>query len=227
MAKDIGFENSAGPEKHQAVAIRVTGDYAVFYNCQFDGFKDTLYSVVGRQFYRDCTIKGSVDFIFGDAAAIFQNCQIVVKKPLENQQATITAQGRTDINGPGALILQNCTITADADYTPEALEISKAYLGRPWKQFSRVIVMQTSIDKFISPEGWKEWAGTTGVDSLFFAEFQNRGPGSGQEKRVTWPGIKKLSQGEVDQFTPESFYKGAQWVSPTGAPYAPGMIAGL
>ncbi|GMH28401.1 hypothetical protein Nepgr_030244 [Nepenthes gracilis] len=223
MARGIGFENTAGPEGHQAVAIRVVGDYSVFYDCQFDGYQDTLYAVRSRQFYRDCTISGTIDFIFGDAQVIFQNCKMVIRKPLDNQQCMVTAQGRTEKMGPGAIILQNCTVTADPAYYPVRMQ-TKAYLGRPWKQYSRTIVMQSFIDDAIAVEGWTEWAGTFGLDTLFYAEYGNRGPGAAQSKRVKWPGIKKLSPQQAQGFTPELFFKGSQWITPTGAPYSAGMI---
>ncbi|GAB2210383.1 hypothetical protein Droror1_Dr00015649 [Drosera rotundifolia] len=223
MARDIGFENSAGPEKHQAVAIRVVGDYSVFYNCRFDGYQDTLYAVRSRQFYRDCTISGTIDFIFGDAQVVFQNCKMIIRKPLENQSCMVTAQGRAEPKGPGATILQNCTIVSDPAYYPVRNK-NKAYLGRPWKQYSRTIVMQSNIDDSIAPEGWTPWAGTFGLDTLFYAEYDNRGPGAVQTNRVSWAGIKKLTPQQVQQFTPEKFFKGSQWIKPTGTPYNPGMI---
>ncbi|KAL8171427.1 hypothetical protein V2J09_023231 [Rumex salicifolius] len=227
MARDIGFENSAGPEKHQAVAVRVVGDFAVFYNCQFDGFQDTLYSVRGRHFFRDCTVKGTIDFIFGDAQSIFQNCQLVIKKPMDNQRCAVTAQGRSDPNGPGGIVLQNCSIVGEPAYTPAVQATMKAFLGRPWKPYSRTIVMQSFIDSVIDAEGWEEWMGTKGINTLFYAEYQNRGPGSALDQRVTWPGIKKLSAGEIAAFTPDGFFKGSEWVPPTGAPFVPGMLTGV
>ncbi|GAB4843642.1 hypothetical protein Ancab_013607 [Ancistrocladus abbreviatus] len=223
MARDIGFENTAGPEGHQAVAIRVVGDYSVFYNCHFDGYQDTLYVVRSRQFYRDCTISGTIDFIFGDAQAVFQNCKMVVRKPLDNQSCMVTAQGRTEPHGPGAIIIQNCTITADPAYHPLRMK-NKAYLGRPWKLHSRTIVMQSNIDDAIAPEGWTPWAGDFALNTLFYAEYNNRGPGAVQSNRVKWAGIQNLTPNQFQEFTPEKFFMGSEWITPTGTPYERGMI---
>lgn len=103
MAKDIAFENSAGPLKKEAVALRVSAEMAVFQNCQIDGYQSTLMAHIGRQFYRDCTISGTIDFIFGDATAVFQNCKLIARKPeeLQTQAITIAAQGRTKETGTG------------------------------------------------------------------------------------------------------------------------------
>ncbi|GFZ09059.1 plant invertase/pectin methylesterase inhibitor superfamily [Actinidia rufa] len=179
MAKDIGFENSAGAAMHQAVALRMSSDLAIIYNCQIDGYQDTLYAHVHRQFYRDCTISGTIDFIFGNAAVVFQNCKMVVRKPDENQNCMVTAQGRTDKRGTTGIVLQNCTITADPEYVAGQANLQyKAYLGRPWKNFSRTVVMQSQIDNVIDPEGWAPWIGTLNLDTLWYAEINNRGPGA-------------------------------------------------
>ncbi|KAG5607679.1 hypothetical protein H5410_029171 [Solanum commersonii] len=116
MAKDIGIENTAGAIKHQAVALRVSGDMAIFHNCQFDGYQDTLYVHTYRQFYRDCTLTGTIDFIFGDASSVFQNCKMIVRKPMANQACMVTAQGRKDRRGVGAIIMQNCEIRAENEF---------------------------------------------------------------------------------------------------------------
>ncbi|KAK1318641.1 putative pectinesterase/pectinesterase inhibitor 28 [Acorus calamus] len=178
IAKNIGFENSAGPSKHQAVALRVQSDMSVFHNCQIDGYQDTLYAHTNRQFYRDCLVSGTIDFIFGNSPVIFQNCRIVARKPLENQQNTITAQGRKDKREPTALILHNCTIVADKDYYPSRKRLP-TYLGRPWKEYSRTFVMQSQIDDLVRPEGWQPWFGDFALNTCFYAEFDNRGPGAG------------------------------------------------
>ncbi|GAA0170246.1 esterase [Lithospermum erythrorhizon] len=224
LARDIGFENSAGAEKHQAVALRVSGDYAVFFNCQMDGFQDTLYVHTYRQFYRDCTITGTIDFVFGDAAAIFQNCKFIVRKPMENQNCMVTAQGRKDPMSVGVIVLQKCQILADPAYLAAKLD-TKNYLGRPWKEYSRTIIMNSVIDGFIDPEGWAPWMGTFGLDTLYYAEYQNSGPGANTAGRVTWKGIQKITPQIAESFTPGKYFHNDTFITTYRIPYTPGMMA--
>uniref|UniRef100_UPI001CB8A226 pectinesterase-like n=1 Tax=Erigeron canadensis TaxID=72917 RepID=UPI001CB8A226 len=218
MARDIGFENTAGPEKHQAVALRVSADRAIFYRCCMDGYQDTLYAHTYRQFYRECTISGTIDFVFGDSAAVFQNCIMVVRKPMDNQNCIVTAQGRKEIRQPTGLVLQNCSIMADPVYFPVRMQL-KSYLGRPWKQYSRTIIMESFIDDLIQPQGWLPWNESFAFDTLFYSEFNNHGPGSSKLERVKWPGIKELTEKRVSRFTPGKFIIGDSWIPQTGVPY--------
>ncbi|TYI12395.1 hypothetical protein ES332_A09G274400v1 [Gossypium tomentosum] len=223
MAKDIGFENTAGPEGHQAVAFRATSNKVIMFNCHFIGYQDTLYPHKGQQFYRDCVISGTVDFIFGDSASVFQNCLIIVRKPGENQHNMITAPGRQYIDTDSALVLQNCTITGAPDYLP-VKDKSKTYLGRPWKPLARAIIMQSTIEDIITPEGYAPMDGTKGLDTAYFAEFENKGPGAKTEGRVTWPAIKKIDTNEAKKWTPGVFLGSDQWVPQAGIPYYPDMV---
>ncbi|KAF5452312.1 hypothetical protein F2P56_027323 [Juglans regia] len=223
MAKDIGFENSAGAAKHQAVALNVQSDLSIFYNCQFDGYQDTLYAHTHRQFYRNCTISGTIDFIFGDASAVFQNCTMVIRKPMENQQCIVTAQGRSYEREDTGLVLQGCTITAEPAYLPMK-DTNKAFLGRPWRLYSRTIIMQSHIEGIIQPEGWLPWMGNFALDTCFYAEVANVGPGAGLANRVKWPGIKTLTLNQSQQFTPGTFIGGDSWIQPSGVPYVPGLL---
>lgn len=218
MAKDISFENTAGPEKHQAVALRVSADRTIFYNCHMDGYQDTLYAHTYRQFYRECTISGTIDFVFGDSAAVLQNCILVVRKPMDHQNCIVTAQGRKEVRQPTGLILQNCSIVADPLYFPVRMQL-KSYLGRPWKEFSRTIIMESFIDDLIQPQGWLPWNETFAFNTLFYSEFNNHGPGSSKLQRVQWPGVKELSTRRVKRFTPGKFIVGDSWIPPTGVPY--------
>ncbi|KAL2514892.1 putative pectinesterase/pectinesterase inhibitor 28 [Forsythia ovata] len=223
IAKDIGFENSAGPEKHQAVALRVGADKSLFYNCHMDGYQDTLYAHTYRQFYKDCVISGTIDFIFGDSAAVFQGCTMVVRKPMDNQQCIVTAQGRKEARQPTGHVLQNCTIQADPAYYPVRNKL-KSYLGRPWKQYSRTIILESFLDDLIQPQGWLPWNETFALNTLFYAEFNNRGPASVKTQRITWPGVKELPANRVQRFTASQFIDADTWIPSTGVPYAPGFI---
>ncbi|XP_026445089.1 pectinesterase-like isoform X1 [Papaver somniferum] len=225
MAKDIGFENSAGAVKHQAVALRVSADMSIFYRVQIDGYQDTLYAHANRQFYRECTITGTIDFIFGAAMALFQNCKIIVRKPMENQSNMVLASGRKTKYDPAALVLQNCTITADPLLFPERFTL-KSYLGRPWKEYARHIIMDSQIDDLIDPAGWHEWMGDFGLNTCFFAEVNNRGPGAALTKRVKWRGVKTgaLPPEHFKQFTATSnVMKGGKFIMNSGVPYTAGM----
>ncbi|CAN1219723.1 Probable pectinesterase/pectinesterase inhibitor 41 [Linum perenne] len=220
---NLRIENSAGAEKHQAVALRVSADFAVFHNCTFDGYQDTLYTHTKRQFYRDCTISGTIDYIFGDAAVVFQNCIFLIRKPMSNQQCIVTAQGRKQRHQPSAIIIQNGTITAHPDMKDDWKNF-KSYLGRPWKNFSRTVIMESYIDELISPDGWLPWMGTVGLKTCWYGEYGNYGPGADKSKRVTWLGIKKITPQHAVDFTPERFIRSDTWVKPTGIPYISYMV---
>ncbi|CAJ1842083.1 unnamed protein product [Sphenostylis stenocarpa] len=161
----IGFENTAGPEKHQAVALRVQSDRSIFYKCRMDGYQDTLYARTMRQFYRDCVISGTIDFVFGDAVADLQNCTFVVRKPLTNQQCIVTAQGRKEVNQPSGLVIHGGSIVSDVKYYPYRFD-NKAYLARPWKNFSRTIFMGSYIGDLITPDGYMLWQTLDGFSRI-------------------------------------------------------------
>lgn len=120
MASGITFENTAGPDVHQAVAFRSDGDLSIIENCGFLGNQDTLYVHSLRQFYKSCHIEGNVDFIFGNAAAFFQDCVILVRprqlNPEKGENNAITAQGRTDPAQSTGLVFENCMINGTERY---------------------------------------------------------------------------------------------------------------
>ncbi|XP_058078979.1 pectinesterase-like [Magnolia sinica] len=211
MAQDIGFRNSAGAIKHQAVALRVQSDRSVFLNCRMEGYQDTLYVQTHRQFYRSCVIAGTIDFIFGDAAAVFQNCQMVVRKPLDNQQNIVTAQGRVDRHQSTGIVIQKCKIQPDKKLIPVMKKI-KSYLGRPWKEYSRTIVMETTIGDLIHPDGWLPWEGDFALKTLEYGEYNNDGPGAAVSARVKWPGYKVINKQQALTFTVEKFIQGREWI---------------
>ncbi|KAK7269668.1 hypothetical protein RIF29_22402 [Crotalaria pallida] len=219
IAKGITFENSAGPDKHQAVALRSGADFSAFYQCSFVGYQDTLYVHSLRQFYRECDIYGTVDFVFGNAAVVLQNCNLYARKPNENQKNLFTAQGREDPNQNTGISILNCKIAAAADLIPVKSSF-KNYLGRPWKLYSRTVILKSYIEDLIDPAGWLEWNETFALDTLYYGEYMNRGPGSNTSGRVTWPGYRVInSSSEASQFTVGQFIQGNDWLNSTGIPF--------
>lgn len=211
----MGFKNTAGAAKHQAVALRSGSDFSVFYRCSFDAFQDTLYSHSNRQFYRECDVTGTIDFIFGNAAVVYQNCKIMPRQPLPNQFVTITAQGKKDPNQNTGISIQKCDISAFDKLT------AATYLGRPWKDYSTTVIMQSTIGSFLKPVGWISWV--QGVDppaSIFYGEYLNTGPGADTTQRVKWTGYKpSLTSSDASRFTVASFIEGSMWLPQTNVAF--------
>ncbi|XP_030549583.1 probable pectinesterase/pectinesterase inhibitor 46 [Rhodamnia argentea] len=217
IARDMGFRNTAGPAKHQAVALMSTADLSIFYRCRIDAFQDSLYTHSNRQFYRDCSISGTVDFIFGNSAAVLQNCNILPKTPMLGQQNTITAQGKMDPNQNTGISIQNCTIWPAGNLTDV-----QTFLGRPWKNYSTTVYTRSMMSNIISPNGWLPWVGNSAPDTIYYAESQNYGPGSNTNNRVKWKGLRlNLSTKEASKFTVKSFIKGDKWIKPADVAYNP------
>ncbi|XP_051138365.1 probable pectinesterase/pectinesterase inhibitor 34 [Andrographis paniculata] len=223
IARDLTFENSAGPAKHQAVALRVGADHAVIYRCNVIGYQDTLYAHSQRQFYRECDVYGTVDFIFGNAAVVFQNCSIHARKPMPFQKNTITAQNRKDPNQNTGISIHACRVVAEYDLEA-ARGAYPTYLGRPWKLYSRVVYMQSYVGDHVHPRGWLEWNATFALDTLYYGEYMNYGPGGAVGQRVNWPGYRVItSVDEASKFTVAQFIFGSAWLPATGVAFLAGL----
>ncbi|GJU64561.1 pectinesterase 2-like protein [Tanacetum coccineum] len=221
IGQGITVRNTAGPQNHQAVALRSGSDLSVFYQCSFEGYQDTLYVHSNRQFYRECDIYGTVDFIFGNAAVVIQNCNIYARKP-PNKTNTLTAQGRTDQNQNTGISIHNCRVTA----APELQGVSgvKTYLGRPWKQYSRTVFLKSNLDSLIDPAGWMPWSGNFALNTLDYGEYMNTGPGSSTANRVNWKGYHVItSSTEASKFTVGNFISGGSWLPATNVPFTSGL----
>lgn len=224
VAVNMTFRNTAGPEKHQAVALRSSADLSIFYSCSFEAYQDTLYTHSLRQFYRECDIYGTVDFIFGNAAVVLQNCNLYPRQALPNQFNAITAQGRTDPNQNTGTSIHNCTIRPADDLASSNYTV-KTYLGRPWKEYSRTVFMQSYLDGFIEPVGWREWNGDFALSTLYYAEYNNTGPGSSTTNRVVWPGYHVINSTDANNFTVSNFLFGDEWMVQSGVPYMAGLLS--
>ncbi|XP_050262784.1 probable pectinesterase/pectinesterase inhibitor 12 [Quercus robur] len=224
LARDISVENKAGAEKYQAVALRINADLVALYKCSISGFQDTLYVHSFRQFYRECDILGTIDFIFGNAAVVFQGCNIVSRMPMPGQFTVITAQSRDTLDENTGISFQNCSILGTNDLYSNSSSV-KSYLGRPWRVYSQTVYLESYIDNFIDPAGWTQWASDDdrGLDTLYYGEYDNYGPGSSTDYRVTWPGYHVMDIFDAYNFTVSEFITGDEWLDSTSFPYDDGV----
>ncbi|CAN6848862.1 unnamed protein product [Brassica oleracea var. botrytis] len=225
IARDIGIKNTAGPRGQQAIALSITSDQSVLYRCSISGYQDTLYAAALRQFYRECDIYGTIDFIFGNAAAVFQSCNLILRRPSDvKAYNVILANGRTDERQNTGFALHSCRILTDLDFSGVKHRYS-SYLGRPWKKYSRSIVMETYIDDAIAEEGWAGWlnSGDEVLKTLYFGEFKNYGPKARVSKRVTWQGFHLIGFEEASYFSVGKFIDGVSWLPSTGISFASGI----
>ncbi|KAK1385722.1 Pectinesterase [Heracleum sosnowskyi] len=216
VAQSITFENTAGASAGQEIALFSQSDQSAYYQCRFKGYQDTLLTGMNRQFYRECEIYGTVDYIFGNAAVVFQKCVIYAG-------VVTTAQGRTSLNDPTGTVIQNCRIVSGPELPAGP---SPAYLGRPWLDYSTVVVMQSFLDSVVNPAGWLEWPGAAPgrYSTLFYAEFNNNGPGSATDGRVKWPGYHIITDAsQVQKYSVANFIAGNSWLPATGVPFDSGI----
>ena len=177
VAENIVFENSSGPVG-QAVACHVAADRVVFRRCRFLGFQDTLYTFgeYTREYYEDCYIEGTVDFIFGKATAVFNRCELHSKQTGGFLTAPATPQ-----DCRFGYVFYDCRLTAD----PE-VEVGSVWLSRPWRPYGKAVFIRCQMGKHICPQGYHNWGKTDNERTAFYAEFQCSGEGSFTNNRVPW-----------------------------------------
>lgn len=222
IAKGLCIENTSGPrvKDGQAVALLNNSDRSALFHCTLRGFQDTLCALAGKQFYRECRISGTVDFIFGNATAVFQNCELICRLPLPVQKNTITAQARQNAIDNTGFVFQHCSVAADNDLAHAQATI-KTFLGQA---FSRTVIMQSDISGIVEPEGWVQWERDPIPDTLYYAEYMNTGPGADVSRRVNWPGFRVIHDpAEASAFSVENFIRGKEWLPATGVEFTPGV----
>ncbi|KAA3475282.1 pectinesterase-like [Gossypium australe] len=188
IAKSMGFQNTASPEK-------------------IDAYQDTLCNQANCQFFRNCVISGTIDFIFGNSPTVIQNSLIIVRRPMDNQFNTVTAQGKDFIDENTGTVIQNYKIVPEQKLFNDRFKIA-TYLDRPWKKFSTTIIMESILGDFIKPERWIHFEGPDKVnyeETLYYVEYNNRGPGANLNVRVNWKGYHKIDRVTAMQFTIQSF----------------------
>lgn len=192
--ENLTVENSAA-QLGQAVALHVEGDRAVFVNCRFLGNQDTIYTGKEnmRQYFQNCYIEGTTDFIFGPSTVWFENCQILCKR-----NSYITAAS-TPQNIKYGYIFNKCKVMM-------ADTVSAVYLGRPWRAYAMTLFMNCQLPKEIIPIGWDNWRNPENEKTARYMEFNNSGEGATTLKRVKWS--KTLTKKEAAEYTVENVLKG-------------------
>lgn len=189
-AENLTIVNSAG-HVGQAVAIHVEGNRCSFKKCKFLGNQDTAYlhGENSKQLFSDCTITGTTDFIFGSATVVFKECTIISKG-----DSYITAASTTKGKEFG-FVFMNCRLQA-------AENVSRVFLGRPWRPYAKTVFIECEIGEHICAEGWKKWSNAENLTTTFYAEYKNFGAGANINKRVLW--AHHLTQEEVEKYTIEN-----------------------
>ncbi len=213
----ISFYNEAGQGAKigQALAVYADGDHLVFENCRFDGYQDTLFTAplpqkelqpggfkgpkefaprrVGRHLYKDCYIAGNVDFIFGGATAYFEGCELFMKERKQPIKGYVTAPSTFEGQKYG-YVFDRCRFTSEC---PK----ESAYLGRPWRNHAKVVILHSELGAHIRREGWHDWDKKESWDTTFFAEYGNYGEGAGTQRA---PFVKLLTAEEASEYTREN-----------------------
>ncbi|KAG6612749.1 pectinesterase [Phytophthora cinnamomi] len=173
---NLNVANTAG-NVGQAIAVKADGANYGFYACKFLGYQDTLCANKGPNLYARSYINGAVDFVFGlYAKAWFESCDIV-----SLGKGCIAAKGRDSGANPSQYVFNNARVTGTGG-------IGSAYLGRPWKPYSRVVWQNSGLSNVINPQGWQKWNGDNNVANVYFKEFNNRGAGAATNKRAGFSG---------------------------------------
>ena len=214
--KDITIENNAA-RLGQAVALHVEGDRCLFLNCRFLGHQDTVYTgrAGARQYFRDCYIEGTTDFIFGPSTAWFENCDIVDKS-----DSYVTAAS-TPKDQPYGYIFNRCRITCltgdKAVASNNGKPITRCFLGRPWRPYAYTLFMNCTLGQHIVQEGWQEWAEGTS-ETARYIEYNNVYQYSDGKtspidatRRVAWS--HQLTKKEASRITPAEVFSGdTNWI---------------
>jgi pectinesterase len=199
QADNLTFENTAGPTG-PALAISVSADRAIFKHCRFLGFQDTLFANYGRQYYVDSYISGAVDFIFGNATAVFDRSEIH-----STRAGYITAQSRVAESQSTGFVIIRSRITADD------LQGRTFALGRPWRDHAKVVVIHSELPDTIDPKGWSDWG--RDPKDVYYGEGANTGPGAALSQRLPW--IHHLKQTDFVNYEPDRFLAGDDHWNPS------------
>jgi pectinesterase len=205
VAEKLTFANTAGITAGQALAININSALSAFKDSRFLGHQDTWFAASGtKQYLKDCYIEGSVDFIFGGSTVYFEACE------LRSTRAGYITAASTPANQPYGYVFDRCKLTA-----VRTVEGQSVYLGRPWRPHARVVYLNCEMGEHIMAGGWDNWRNQANEKTAFYAEYQSRGPGYQNGKRVLWS--HQLSEDDAAKYRPALVL--GSW-----SPFAPAKI---
>lgn len=217
---NLTIRNAAFPRSKagQALALYADGDRILVRNCRLESYQDTLFTgplppnplspggftgpkefdkrIVGRQLYQNCYICGDIDFIFGSAIAYFENCEIA---SVYSEELPLDKDGNIPVYGyataastpegyPYGYVFDHCSFTSTCPHR-------SVYLGRPWRNFAKTVLINCQLGPHIHPEGFHDWNKKEAHDTILYAEYQSTGEGAAPDKRA--PFVKQLTEEEA------------------------------
>ncbi|XP_010546117.1 PREDICTED: pectinesterase PPME1-like isoform X2 [Tarenaya hassleriana] len=187
----------------QALAMRISGNKAAFYNCKFYGYQDTVCDDTGSHFFKDCYIEGTFDFIFGSGTSLYLRTQLHV---VGDGIRVITAQAGKSTADQSGYSFVHCRVTG----TGEGI-----YLGRAWMTHPKVVYAYTEMTSVVNPSGWHHNPDISRDKTVFYGEYKCYGPGSLKHKRV--PYTQDLDATEARRFLTLGYIQGSKWLLPPRA----------
>ncbi len=226
--ENLTVENTSAPRRKvgQAVALYADGDRMIIRDCVLRSFQDTLFTAplpptpmslggftgpkefeprkLGHQLYDNCVISGDVDFIFGSAVAWFEHCAIISRFSADLPESEknkpgicgYTTAASTPEGEPFGYVFHEC------DFQNDGCPKGSIYLGRPWRDYAKTVLLNCTLDEHISPEGFHDWGKPQAHDSILYAEYKSSGPGASPETRASF--VKQLSDAEASAYTREA-----------------------
>jgi pectinesterase len=186
-AENLTIQNTAG-RVGQAVALHVEGDRCMVSHCKLLGNQDTLYAGTegSRQYYKDCYIEGTTDFIFGEATVVFDSC--IIKNLINSYIAAAATTPRQEFG----FVFLDCRLIADT-------AAKKVFLGRPWRPYAKTVYIRTEMGAQIAPVGWDNWRNPENEKTAYYAEYESKGPGAATGQRAGWS--RQLTAKEAKRYT--------------------------
>lgn len=228
---NLTIRNESFPRSQagQALALYADGDRILVKDCRLESYQDTLFTgplpptalspggftgpkefderIVGRQYYKNCYICGDIDFIFGSATAYFENCEIA---SVYSEKLSPDKDGNPPVYGyatasstpegyPYGYVFHECSFTGTC---PD----KSVYLGRPWRNFAKTVLINCRLGAHIREEGFHDWNKPEAHETILYAEYNSTGPGASPGKRASF--VKQLTAAESSAYTKEAVLSG-------------------